>query len=160
MSTIKQANTLLLLSTISFFIMSVDFMFMPIGSNDITHDYRWLDIITGLLFWIGLIVGTVLFVIYISKCKKLYNENHGNKNVYQEKHIGLITFFSNKEAMIADVALLVSVVLFAILMIFTDRTSYICYISISILVFSFIMHCILNSKSFYVHQGLKKILIK
>lgn len=156
----KSLNIVFLLSSFGFFVMSVDFMLMPIGSNDITHDYRWLDIITGLLFWIGLIVGTVLFAIYISKCKKLYNENRGNKNVYQEKHIGLITFFSNKAAMIADVALFISIILFGVLMIFTDRTSYICYISISILAFSFIMHCILNSKSFYVHQCLKKLLIK
>lgn len=160
MKIVKKLSTLLITSIVSYSIMSLDFLIMPIGNSVTDKSMRWLDILTGLIFWLGLISGTVLYVIFSKECKKWYENNKGNKDIYKEKNIGLISFFSNRAALVSDICLIVSVLLFVILMIFTDRTSYICYISIMLLVFFFTMHCVLNGKSFFVYEYVNKSLTK
>lgn len=160
MKIVKKLNTLLITSIVSYSIMSLDFLIMPVGNSVTDKSMRWLDILTGLIFWLGLISGTILYVFFSKECKKWYENNKGNKDIYKEKKIGLISFFSNRAALVADICLIISILLFAMLMIFTDRTSYICFISIMLLVFFFSMHCILNGKSFFVYEYVNKSLRK
>lgn len=160
MKIVKKLSIFLITSVISYFIMSIDFLIMPIGNSVIDKNMRWLNILTSVIFWTGLLCGTVLYVIFSKKCKKWYENNKGNKDIYKEKRLGLISFFSNRLAIAADICLIISILLFVVLMIFTDRTSYFCYIAIMLLVFSFTMHCILNGKSFFVYEYLNKSLKK
>ncbi|MBR2100731.1 MAG: hypothetical protein IJ927_05390 [Eubacterium sp.] len=151
----KSLNILLYATFFAYFIMSVDFLLMPIGISNPVKNYRALDIITGLIFWIGLIAGITLFVLYSKKCKKLFEQS--SLNTASKKRIGLISFFSNRAAMISDIVCILSLILFAVLMIFTKRTAYICYIVLAILVFSFVCHCILNGRAYFKHQKLNEI---
>lgn len=157
MKTEKKLSALLIASIVCYCVMSLNFLIMPVGNSVTDKSMRWLDILTGLIFWLGLIFGSVLYVIFSRECKKWYKNNKGNKDIYKEKKIGLISFFSNRMALVADICLIISILLFAVLMIFTDRTSYICFISIMLLVFSFTMHCILNGKSFFVYEYVNKL---
>lgn len=149
----KKLNLLFIISVIGFLVMSADFLLMPLGSS--AGNNRGMVMVTGLLFWLGLAVGIVFFVLYARQCKRLYDAKDSSQQDQQKKRIGLISFFSNRMAMIADIVFFVSAVAFAALMIFTDGTAYINYIVLFILVLSFIAHCVFNGKSFYRHQLLK-----
>ena len=156
----KKINIFLYASLCAFFVMSIDFMFMPIGINDFSKNYKAVSIVTGIIFWLGLIAGITLFILYALKCKaqfnqiQKYNDNFGTAD---NKRIGLISFFSNRVALVSDVVFILSAILFAVLMIFTKRTAYICYIVLSLLVFSFITHCIFNGKIYNSHQKMDEI---
>lgn len=151
----KTLNILLFATLTAYFIMSVDFMLMPIGISNPAKNSRAIDVITGLIFWLSLMAGTTLFVIYAKKCKRLFEQS--SLNAGSQKRIGLISFFSNRAAMISDIVCIASLILFAVLMIFTKRTAYFCYVVLAILVFSFVSHCILNGKAYFRHQKLNEI---
>ena len=61
---------------------------------------------------------------------------------------GMIRFFSNKEAKIADIILAAGLLGTAIAIAVTNGVGYSCYVFIGISVFSFCMHCILNGRMY------------
>ncbi len=139
--TAQKKRIILLLSVVCFFLMSVDFLIMPIGNN-IEKDMKWFEILTGVLFWLPLTSGCVLQgILYL-----YYKKNSNNKNSANYKFLGAISFFRNKLAAIFDLISIISLVVFIIMLIFTDATGYFCYVLISLFSFSFSMHCILNGK--------------
>lgn len=140
--TANKNKLLLLVSAVCFFMMSIDFLIMPIGNN-VEKDMRWFEILTGILFWLPLIAGVVLQVILSLNYKK-----NINKDMADNKLFGAISFFRNKIAAVFDVISIISLITFIAMLIFTSATSYFCYILISLFAFSFCMHCILNGKIF------------
>lgn len=160
MQYLKKARCLITISILCFFVTSIDFMLMPISDYITGRSVRWVDIITGLLFWASLVIGITFCILYSKLCKEWYSNINTEKDVYKERKAGLFTFFSNPYAFLADLILIISFIAFIALMIFTDRTNFICYFVITLFVFSFIMHCILNGKSFYVQYTLSKIIQK
>lgn len=139
---INKSKIFLLASVVCFFLMSVDFLIMPIGNN-VEKNMRWFEVLTGILFWLPLIIGVVLQVILSLNYKK-----NINKNMTDNKQFGAISFFKNKIAAVFDVISVISFIAFITMLIFTSATSYFCYILISLFAFSFCMHCILNGKIF------------
>lgn len=135
----SKGKVFLLLSMISFFIMSATFLVMPLIQTDIDSGNNFYNIIIGIVFWITLIFG----IISLFLARKNIN---GIKD--EKKGIGLIRFFQNKIATIFDVLLMISIIGLIVMTIATDGTLYICYILFSAVTFSFIMHCILNGKMF------------
>lgn len=136
---LEKIKKLSILSIVSFFVMSVDFMIMPINNN-VEKNMRWFDIFTGLIFWIFLIIGIVLQVTISRMYKKNTIEASNNK-----LNCGVISFFKNKIAIIFDSSFIIGFISFVIMM-FVDSTSYICYVLLSVITFSFCMHCILNGR--------------
>lgn len=128
--------------------MSTDFLLMPISNFITTHNTRWIDILSGIVFWISLISAIVLCLFYIQCCQLWHKQNTTDENGYNKRQIGLITFFSNPFSIVADAVMCISFFVFIMLMIFTDRTGFICYVDIAFFTFSFSMHCILNGKYF------------
>lgn len=134
----SKGKVFLFLSIISFFIMSATFLVMPLIKIDIDSSENIYNILIGIVFWITLILGIIN--LFLSR-----------KNIQikdMKKGIGLIRFFQNKIAVIFDVLLIISIIGLIILTLATDGTLYICYIFFSLVIFSFIMHCILNGKIF------------
>ena len=138
----NKSKLLLLVSVACFLLMSVDFLIMPIANN-IEKDMRWFEILTGILFWLPLIIGVILQVVLSLNYKK-----NISKDMTDNKRFGAISFFKNKIAAVFDVISIISLITFIAMLIFTNATSYFCYILISLFVFSFCMHCILNGKIF------------
>lgn len=140
--TVNKSKVFLFASVVCFFLMSADFLIMPIGNN-IEKNMGWFEILTGILFWLPLIAGVVLQVILSLNYKKNFN-----KNIVDNKLFGAISFFKNKIAAVFDVISVISLITFIAMLTFTSATSYFCYILISLFAFSFCMHCVLNGKIF------------
>lgn len=155
---LKKIRFKFVFTIISFFITSADILLMPISNNITSLSTKWFDIVIGIIFWLSLIVGIVFFVMYAKNCKDWYSQNIGERDVYKERKIGLITFFSNEFAIFSDALLFISFAVFVLLMIFTNGSGFICYVVIAILIYSFVLHCILNGKSFYIHSCVNKFL--
>lgn len=125
-----------LLSAIGFFVMSASFLLMPFVDN--SNGVNAFGMTVGLMFWLGLLIG-ICMQILIAASKKSIKKN---------QRIGLCSFMRNIYGSIADIVFIVSIVMLVIGIILTNQSGYICYIAISMLTFSFCMHCILNGKIF------------
>lgn len=101
-------------------------------------------VLTGLLFWFGLILGAVLLFIVNQHRKKYVS----NRRTLAKKRIGAIHFLSNQWAAIADITLLGSFVLMLAVMFIPGVGQSIATVLFSFLLFAIYMHCVLNGINF------------
>lgn len=145
----KQVDSIWLGFSIIFFLMlSVSFLLMPLGNEASTESISLYTLIAGLMFWISIIMGIITQCVLAYR-RKNWQAIHRIKKARVAQRIGLISFFKNSYAAIADAATILSLIGLVIVMIATQGSGYICYVCISLFVFSFSMHCILNGKVFY-----------
>ena len=143
------------ISVVSFLLLAVSFLLMPIGETD--GGLTTYSIIAGVMFWSSLVLGTASQMILSHRRKMWYVINKVRRARHSRK-IGLISFFENVYAGIADVTFIISLIGLVVVLIVTQGTGYICYILMAALVFSFAMHCILNGKIYYHIVNQNKIL--
>ncbi len=139
----KKEMIWLYISIISFFLMSASFLVMPFDYK--TTGIEAMDFLGGIMFWMFLILGIASQIILAQKRKNWFIKNHVRRFKGKSK-IGIVAFFQNLPAIIADCMVILSVLGLTISAIVTDGTGYVCYIFVSSLVFSFSMHCIFNGK--------------
>lgn len=150
----KNANARIMfwLSVALMFTFSVSFLFMAPASKIALNDgNNGLLVFSGILFWLSLIGAYALF-FFVNRSRKVFLK-HIKKDVTSPP--GLVRFFSNKPAKLADIATLASLVLFTIFALFTD--SYFIYVFLSVFVFSFQMHCVLNGENYIYINSNKKV---
>ena len=134
--------------------LSVSVFIMPIGFK--TEDKSMiLTYISGTLFWIGLL-GTIVMAIWITLSRRQsqgFAKIHPNHN-----RLGLIHFFQNKPALICDIMMFVSLFGFIITRILVGTTIW-PFIFLSILIFSFGMHCMLNGSNYiYINYRIRRVI--
>ncbi len=140
MSSVKKEMVTLAISIISFFLLAISFLFMPLES-------KLLQIMAGIMFWLFLAVGIASQILLAVWFKQACSKNKEWR--MQKQRVGIFAIGKNRFSIVADFILLISTVIFSVLMILTRGTGYISYIVLTILVFSFCMHCILNGKVYY-----------
>ncbi len=133
-------RTLLKISVCCFLFMSVSFLLMPIAS---------MTIISGLLFWLGLLFGVVLQVVIEVRRRAFFKAYAVKRETMQKPRNGLLSFNSNKMAAIVDKIMIVSFVLMIVVLILTKGYGYICNVLMTITVFSFCLHCVLNGRIYF-----------
>lgn len=155
----KQTDNILMLISILFFLMfSISFLLMPLGEETSNGKISVYTLVVGLMFWISIIMAIVIQCILSYRMKKRVMIHSTEKEILEQK-IGLVSFFKNIYAIVADVIMIVSLIGLIIAMISTQGLGYVCYIFISLLVFFFSMHCILNGKVFcYIINSKPKFL--
>ena len=128
-----------LLFVISLLVLSASIVLMPIGTAYKEKSIILL-IIAGLLFWLGLI-GTLWTAININLSRRaspVFNELYPNLRKF-----GLIHFFQNRPAIIADIAMFASIVMMIVVKLLGKNNVW-QFVAIALIVFTFGMHCILN----------------
>ena len=123
-------------SVMGFLLMSVSLLVMPV---------KGLGFLPGLLFWAGLLLGIAGQILLV-----LNQPRHTGKD--KGIRCGLITFFANPWAKVADIGLMVSL-LAVVLTLAACPTAYICYVALAAAAFCFCMHCILNGRVFGCVMG-------
>lgn len=144
MSDIKQGDKKkLFYMYIAFGILcSIGILLMPIGSM-MSYKTKMFIYISGLTFWIGCIgLFAVMQKINISRkrCKGFSKKT----NQYSS---GLIHFFENQEARVADIAMFAVLGCFVISKLIFKNV-YAMYIFFSMFVFAFAMHCMFNGVNY------------
>lgn len=139
----KKQKYMFWISTLGFFVMSLSFLFM---NQDILYiGMMPRIIIAGIAFWVMLIIAVAAQLMLCVSMRESIKSDFSTK----KRKIGLICFFSNRYAAVADLLMIVSAVILTVSFIFTDASNYFNYIILSVFVFSFSMHCILNGRKFY-----------
>lgn len=144
-----------LISVFSFLIFSISFLFIPNTSDMIQLTLPVKNVIAGITIWVTLAVGIITQILLSKGLKTFLNK----KGIMSYRKIGVISFFQNKYASLADISFFISLVCFVVSMVCTNMNgnNFINFIFWTILVFSFSMHCILNGKVFYYMSNQEKL---
>ena len=118
-------------------LLAVAIAFMPMASAARQNGQLML-VVSGSLFWVGLI-GTVCTA---TKITRLRRSSMGNAT-----KAGLFLFFSNGPAKIFDILMGVSGLLLVIVWLLFNAQQ-ILFVCLSIFLFSFGMHCMLNGANY------------
>ena len=133
----KSAKILNIVSIALMAVSSLSIVFFNLADyNSEKVSVKVFSFFISLVFWLTLIGAWVLRLILYKQLKKTKEF---------PKKPAIITFFSNQNAKIADIAMMVT---FAIMVIcgFTNINNLIKLIFISLFVFAFQMHIVLNGK--------------
>ena len=145
----KQTDCILLgISIGSFLLMSVSFVLMPIEK---------LNFLPGILFWAGLILGVTLQIVLGGRRRKFFASYKVKPEKMQKPRNGLLSFGSNRIAVVADGVLIAGFIATVLSLIITKGYGTICYIFIAITVFSFCLHCILNGRIYFHAKNQSKV---
>ena len=139
----KKQKCMFWISAFGFFAMSLSFLFIYQDIMYIGTSIR--KVIAGIVFWVMLIIGIAAQIMLYLSLRKSIKADFTTK----KRKIGLICFFSNRYAAVADLFMTLSVITLIISYAFTDASNYFNYIILSVFVFSLSMHCILNGRKFY-----------
>ncbi len=156
MKTQKKDHIWLAVSIISFLLLSISFLLMPIESKSTTESISVISLISGVLFWLSIICGIVTQVALSNRSKVWLASNKIRRNNIKRR-LGIVSFFQNRFAVVADITMIIGLVGLIISVLMTNGIGYACYIFLALFVFSFSMHCILNGKTFYVITNKGKI---
>ena len=136
----KILKKLLSISIACFLLFSVSFLLMPVKD---------LGIIPGLMFWFGLTLAIISQILLELRRRSFFAAHNVDRRILQKPHCGMLTFFANHHARMMDISFLValsfSIAIFGI----TKGFGYICNVCISISVFTFCMHCVLNGRNYF-----------
>ena len=139
----KQISKILFLSIMFMFLFSISFLIMPIASQKSFEGKPILLILNGIWFWLTGIISLILFMIANKRRKKQIQDI---SNIENNKP-GILQFFSNIWAKVADCLFLLSLIGLIIFIIILPQ-SYFLFVFAFFSVFTFLMHCVLNGKNF------------
>ena len=138
----------MLISIVSFLVMSISFMIMYLLTADIENRASGgLAVVPGLMFWGGLILSIISHII-MGVMRNRIVERGRIKRSNLQRYIGLICFFRNTAALIADVVFVLALAALIVTLVICDTAGMLTYALISLTVFAFSMHCTLNGKNF------------
>ena len=109
-----------------------------------------MAVLTGILFWLFLILGYLMLAAVSRRRKEYERENRESrrKRSNNKKRPGVFCFFSNPYATAADVAMAVLTVALIVLMFIPEKSMTPKLIVVPTLIFSAHMHGILNGVNF------------
>lgn len=104
-------------------------------------------VLTGVLFWAGLIFG-LFFLLLVNSHRKKYESIESSKRTVKRHRMGIVSFFSNKLAIIADIAMVALFIIFLVTEFIPIISQSVTLIFLAFLLFSVYMHCMLNGVNF------------
>ena len=137
----KKTDKILLGTSVTGFVLT-SFSFLLVYAEG-------LQFLPGILFWGGLLLGTVCQLILAMRRRRFFAFYGVPLKKMQKPHCGLLTFGSNRGAVIADYSLLASIVALVVACILTKGTGYFCCIFLTTTVLSLSLHCILNGRIYF-----------
>lgn len=136
------------LSVFFLLMMSMSILFMPSAVEHQEQSGTYL-ILVGSTFWVSAIIG-YLFVMLANIKRREFIIDKYDGNLSMNCRIGVITFFDNVPATVADVTMISSFILLVIINFTSMRYSFIVYVLLAMFVFSLNMHCLFNGRIYKV----------
>ncbi len=139
----------LCISIISYFLMSVMFLLMPLDNMVPSLRDSKTTIVVGIGFWGFMIIGIAAQIILAMRWKAWCRLQRISERRSTARKLGAISFGANVIAVIADIGVIISLCGLIVSVIFTDAAGYMCYVFLAAFSFTFCMHCIFNGKIYY-----------
>ncbi len=106
-------------------------------------------------FWLSLILEIILVVLTTFKRKELEEKGYKAKSL-RDAQAGIVSFFKNFEASIADVILFICAISTVVIVRSQTNTQAIIIVDFSLLFLTFNLHCILNGKNYRYIKSLNQ----
>ena len=148
MRSIQKIKRLFGISVVCQFLMSASILFMP-SAVQIGQQDRKMTVLVGLVFWVSAIFGYALLIMANLERKRFINRK-ADGDVKMNYCPGIAGFFTNIAATVADVAMILSFLLFVIVSFTEWKYDYISYVLLFMSVFSLHMHCMFNGRIYKV----------
>lgn len=138
---------------ISLAISSFSLLLVNFGDYNGSVFNKVIAVLTGVLFWMFLILGYIALAV-ISGHRKSYQKRIDNpdsnkrSNRETKKRPGIICFFVNPKATVADVVMIISFIINLVFIFIPSVNQVIAVIMIAVFAFAVHMHCILNGVNF------------
>lgn len=148
MNILKKYRFYLLASLCACFVSAVSLAVIPFSDLDTAGVPRVLAYVSAAVFWAGLLAEIIFYILACRSCssiEKILKQN-GSKTLKNQR-IGLITFFSCKEACVVDILCLVSFLMAVVMTIFNLNYSFL-MAGIIVFIISFNLHCFFNGKNY------------
>lgn len=139
-------------------IATVSLFFIPMVNINGIGVSRVFAYVIGALFWLSVIAEQIFFWRANLFRHKLEMQMQKNGGKIIKRRIGIISFFKNKEAVIVDIILFMSVIAVAIILILNIMSDWLIILCLAILFISFNLHCILNGINYMYIKSNKKFL--
>lgn len=135
------AKVCMIISVIGFLIASASVFTLPLVGNE-SSGQSALALMTGLLFWAGIIAAIVSFIIAwkFIKCDTAYMK------LKKSMRPGYLSVFSSKAAAIADIIFIVTFIVTCIGNIAPDFSTAVTLIAMFLALFTFCLHFLLNGR--------------
>lgn len=161
MKILKKYQSFLCISVIGCLISGLSLLFIPMVDLEGTTQQKIFALILAALFWIGMIVEIVFFVLADKQCNMIEDRliKEGSKS-FKGTKIGVISFFTCKEAMVADVLTGLSLIAIILMIILKVTNDWLFVIVAVIFFFSFNLHCFLNGRNYKYIKEIKKFIKK
>lgn len=140
----KRLEELYWLSVAFLTIMSSTILVMPFIVTA-TNENKFLVVVVGVLFWGSAIAGCTSIVM-ANKERIWFVSKQLDEDVGMGCRPGIVTFFANIPATVADVSMLTSFVLFTIVNFTEHKNSYLAYVLLFIFILSLNMHGLFNGR--------------
>lgn len=121
--------------------MSVTVLLLPFSTNPTDGSLTAAGYISGVIFWTGLLGGSISYIVLCRKYKKELSKE-------RQRIPAILRFFSNRTAVIIDVCLVIGLAGIIFSRIVTRSSTVIELISLFLLITSIYLHCLVNGKLF------------
>lgn len=122
-------------------------LLIPYSNIEGTKTQQRMAYIIAFLFWTG-IIAEMVFVRLSSNQRKMLEKKSRKGKSKNKSTLGVFSFVKNREAVVADIVLFLSVIILGIVIWTNVKTEWIIIGDVSILVLSFNLHCILNGRNY------------
>ncbi len=158
MNILKKYRFYLLASLCACFVSAVSLAVIPFSDLDTTGVSRVLAYVSAAVFWAGLSAEIIFYILAHRSCSSIEKvlEQNGSKTLKNQR-MGLITFFSCKEACVVDILCIVSLLTAAIMIIFNLNYSFFTVVLIAFII-SFNLHCFFNGKNYKYLKEIQKFI--
>lgn len=153
---LRRVESYLKLSILFACVSSGAFLLIPIRNLLGAGVQKAATVLIALLFWGGLLLEQYFFWTANAGRKKIRKKAFGGRKLVKSK-IGLITFFSNREAGICDLTFFFAAVLTVLFVLVKIQNDWLVMPALGALLLSFHLHCIFNGVTYRYIKAFQKI---
>lgn len=157
MNILKKFQRFFVLSVLGGVLAGCALAFLPLVDLNGAQLQRVFAYVLAACFWLGIILEIFFFLLANRQCSKIEERliKRGEKS-FRGAKMGAITFFSCKEAIVADVVAAVSLIAMILLIVFQVTIEWLFIVITVVFFFSFNLHFFLNGKNYKYLKELKK----
>lgn len=141
----KRLRKQFFISCLCFLMISISVLLLPLAGEGENNLQIYIGYVIGILFWLGLIVGTATYIKLYVQNKEFIKEKAGEKN-----KPSFINFFRNKYAAAADTVLCISFVVMVLGNVFIEFPTSVDVIMLCLFITSVYLHFLLNGDVFHI----------
>ncbi len=147
----RRMERLFWFAVILLLLMSATILIMPFAA-EWGEQNRAIVVLVGILFWVTTIGGYTLLGLAGLERKKHIKQN----KISNDARIGIVTFFANRPAMVADITMILSLLLFIGLNFTIYKNDYIAYVLLFLFLASVNMHGLFNGRIYKLLKNTKE----